>query len=275
MTREFTVSGPIRVQASLRATDLLVSAGGPDTVTVLLESSRDAAERGAFAANTVVEMVGDVLHIQAQLPRFFARERTRIHLTLPPGSGMQVTTGSGEVISTAPLGRVTVRSGSGGVQLGEVDDVEIVTGSGDVRITSLRAGRVQTGSGGIWAGTVRESLTTRTGSGDVTVAASRHLESTSGSGDITVDELRGEARLRTASGDARVRRAAAGRLDVKSTSGDVHVAVPQGTAVLLDCSTVSGELRCALDAAGEPGPEDESLELVGRTVSGDLAVDRA
>lgn len=275
MKHEFTVSGPVRVQATLRGTDLVVAEGGADTVTVLLESSRDAAERGAFATSTVVELVGDVLHLEAPLPRFFSRDRTRIRVTLPAGSELDVGTGSGDVTSTAPLARAVVRSGSGDVHLVDVGDLEAVTGSGDVRVTTLGRGRAQTGSGDIWAGTVRDSLATRTGSGDVTVASTRRLQSTSGSGDITLDELRGQARLRTASGDARVVRAVSGHLDVKSTSGDVRVGVAQGTAVLLDCSTVSGQMRSALRATGEPGPEDETLELVARTISGNLLVDRA
>ncbi len=275
MKHEFAVTGPIRVQATLRSTDLVVAAGDADSVTVVLTSSRDAAERGAFAANTVVELVGDVLHLQAQLPRFFSRDRTRIHVTLPAGSTLEAGTGSGHVTGSAPLSRASVRSGSGDVQLSEVDDVEVVTGSGDVRITSLRTGRVQTGSGGIWVGTVREALTTRTGSGDVTVTSPRHLESTSGSGNITVEALQGTARLRTASGDTRVRCAVSGQLDAKSSSGDVRVAVARGTAVLLDCSTVSGRMGCALDASGEPAPDEPTLELRARTVNGNLTVDRA
>lgn len=275
MKREFAVTGPLRVEATLRASDLVVSAGEPGSATVLLESSRDAAERGAFAANTVVELVGDVLHIQAQLPRFFARERTRVLVTLPPGSGLSVRTGSGDVLSTAPLSTVVVRAGSGDVQLASSDDVDVTTGSGDVRVSELATGRVQTGSGNVWVGAVHRSLTTRTGSGDVIVASPRRLESTSGSGDITIEELRGEAQVRTASGDAVVRRAVTGRLDAKSTSGDVHVSVPHGTAVLLDCSTVSGRMRSELSEAGEPAPGDPTLELSARTVSGHLLVQRA
>src|SRR5699024_5256889 len=159
----------VRVRGTLRASDLLVTTAEAGTVTVLLESSRDAAERGAFAANTVVELVGDVLHIQAQLPRMFSRERTRIRLALPPGSSLDAGTGSGDVLCTAPLERAAVRAGSGDVQLSAAEDVDVATGSGDVRITTLGTGHVQTGSGDIWVGTVRESLGTRTGSGDVTV----------------------------------------------------------------------------------------------------------
>lgn len=275
MKRELTVSGPVRVQATLRASDLVVTAGEHGVVGVVLESSRDAAERSAFAASTFVELVGDVLHVEAQLPRFFSRERTRIHLTLPPGSSLTAGTGSGDITCSASLPRAVVRSGSGDVQLTEADDVEVVTGSGSARVTALGSGRVQTGSGDVWVGLVRESLSTRTGSGDVRVGAAGQLESTSGSGDIAIDELRGTATLRSASGAVTVDRAVSGTMTARTTSGDVRVAVSQGTAVLLDCSTVSGRMRSELEATGEAGPDEPTLELNARTVSGDLVVARA
>src|SRR5690625_1621863 len=121
MTREFSVTGPIEVRATLRSADLLITPGEPGVVTVLLESSRDAAERGAFAANSVVELVGDVLYIDAQLPRFFARGRSRIHVTLPTGCALHAETGSGDVTCLTALPRAARKSvveghgvGSGG-----------------------------------------------------------------------------------------------------------------------------------------------------------------
>src|SRR5699024_5520635 len=151
---------------------LVVAEGDVDTATVLLESSRDTAE---FAASTVVELVGDVLHVQASAPRMFSRDRTRVEITVPAGSGVDVVPGSDAVRCTAPLGRVTVRSGSGAVLVTQGEDVDVVTGSGTARLGSVRAGRVHTGSGDVWVGTVQESLTARTGSGDITVASARRL----------------------------------------------------------------------------------------------------
>lgn len=274
MRYQYPVSGPVHVQATLRATDLDVTAGEPDVVTVLLESSRDASEQGAFVANSVVELIGDVLRIDAQLPGFFSRERTRIRLTLPEGSTLDAGTGSGDITATTPLASVVVRTGSGDVQLTDADTVEVTAGSGDVRLGGLRTGRVQTGSGDIWAGQVRESLHVRTGSGDLTITAAAELEAASGSGDITLEELRGRASLRSASGDITVRHAASGELELRSASGDVRVSVASGTAVLLDCSTVSGRMRSGLQSSGEPGPDDARLELRARTTSGDLTISR-
>src|SRR5690606_27521479 len=130
MKHEFTVAGPIRVQATLRATDLVVAEGAADTVTVLLESSRDASDRGAFVASTVVELVGGVLHLEAPLPRFFSRERTRIRVTLPPGSEIDVGTVSVVITFTVPLSLSVFRSGSVDFPLVESGDLVSVYGAG-------------------------------------------------------------------------------------------------------------------------------------------------
>lgn len=275
MTREFSVAGPIEVRATLRSADLLITPGEPGVVTVLLESSRDAAERGAFAANSVVELVGDVLYIDAQLPRFFARGRSRIHVTLPAGCSLHAETGSGDVTCLTALPRATVRTGSGDVELTEVDELRHTAGSGDLRATAVRTARAQSGSGDIRIHRVHESLTSRTGSGDLVLGAATDVEATSGSGDISVEELHGTSLLRSASGDVTVRRAVSGRLEARTASGGVHVAVARGTAALLDCSTVTGRLRSELVSSEAPAADEAHLELTARTTSGNLTVSRA
>lgn len=275
MTKEFSVTGPIEVRATLRSADLLITPGEPGIVTVVLESSRDAAERGAFAANSVVELVGDVLYIDAQLPRFFARGRSRIHVTLPAGCALHAETGSGDVTCLTALPRATVRTGSGDIELTEVDELRYTAGSGDLRLTTVRTARAQTGSGDIRIQQVQESLSSRTGSGDLILGTVTDVEIVSGSGDISVEELHGTNTLRSASGDATIRRAVSGRLETRTASGDVHVAVARGTAALLDCSTVSGRLRSELVSSEAPGADEPCLELIARTTSGNLTVSRA
>lgn len=275
MTHEFTVTGPVQVRAKVRASDVVVSPSDSPTVTVRLETSRDAAEQGAFAAGTLVELTGDVLLIETRLPRFFARGRSRIRVTVPAGSSLQVETGSGDLTCTVPVTRAIVRTGSGTVHLTEADDVEVTAGSGEIRVSTLRTGRIVTGSGDVAVGTVTESLSTRTGSGDVEVGTAARLESVSGSGSVAVDRVDGTVLARSASGDVSVWRAQAGALELRSTSGDVTVAAVPGTAVLLDCSTVSGHLDSSLEAGGEPAADERRLELRARTVSGDILVRRA
>lgn len=274
MKHEFAVTGPVQVRAKVRASSLVVSEADGPTVTVQLDPGGDGADQGAFAAGTVVELAADVLLIETRLSRFFSRGPTRIRVTVPAGSALQVETGSGDLTSTVALARTTVRTGSGSVHLTEAGDVDVTAGSGDVSVASLRTGRIFTGSGDITVDRVRESLTTRTGSGDLELGHAPRLEAASGSGSVRVDRADGSVLARSASGDVTVRRAEAGTLELRSTSGDVLVAAAPGTAVLLDCSTVSGRLGSSLEPGSEPTPDERRLELRARTISGDIAVRR-
>ena len=274
---DFPVPGPVRVQAATRSSDLTVVADDVARATVRLDPTRADDDGQALAESTLVALAGDTLRIDVPPSRtrlFGPSARLRITVTVPAGSSLDATSGSGDVTSTGPLSAATVRSGSGDVDLGEAGDVEVTTGSGDVTVMSLDTGQVLTGSGDATVGTVRRFLRTRSGSGDLVVGSAADLEGATGSGDLLVKELAGRAVVRTASGDLTVRRAVHGQLEAKTASGDVSVRVAEGTAVLLDCSTVSGGMRSTLEPGAEPGPDEPALVLRARTVSGDVSVQR-
>jgi hypothetical protein len=277
MEHEFPVRGPVRVQATTRSSDLAVSAADVDRATVRLDPTTDDAEGRSLAEGTRVELAGDVLRIEVPPSRtrlFGSSPGLRVTVTVPTGSAVDATTSSGDVASSGTLAAARVRTGSGDVDLGEAAETDVTTGSGDVTVVSLDTGQVLTGSGDATVGVVRSFLRTRSGSGDLVVGSVADLEGATGSGDLLVKELRGHAVVRTASGDLAVRRAVHGQLDAKTASGDVSVRVVDGTAVLLDCSTVSGTLRSALEPGTEPGPGEPALVLRARTVSGDVVVSR-
>ncbi|WP_043497465.1 DUF4097 family beta strand repeat-containing protein [Georgenia sp. SUBG003] len=274
---DFPVPGPVRVQAATRASDLTVVADDVARATVRLDPTRPDGDGQALAESTLVELTGDTLRVEVPQWRtrlFGPSARLRITVTVPTGSSVDATSGSGDVTTVGRLSAVVVRVGSGDVALGDTDDVDITTGSGDVTVASLGTGQVLTGSGDASVGTVRRFLRARSGSGDLVVGSVTELEGATGSGDLLVKELTGRAVVRTASGDLTVRRAVRGQLEAKTASGDVHVRVAEGTAVLLDCSTVSGGLRSSLEPGAEPGPDEPALVLRARTVSGDVTVQR-
>lgn len=274
---DFPATGPLRVQAATRSSDLAVVAQDVDRVTVRLDPVRADGEGESLAESTRVALTGDALRIEVPPSRarlFGPSARLRITVTVPTGSSLEVTTGSGDVTSNGTLAVAQVKSGSGDVDLDDAAEVEVTTGSGDITVASLDTGQVLTGSGDATVGTVRRFLRSRSGSGDVAVGAVAELEAVTGSGDLLVKELAGRALVRTASGDLTVRRALHGQLEAKTASGDVSVRVADGTAVLLDCSTVSGGMRSSLEPAAEPGPDEPALVLRARTVSGDITVQR-
>ncbi|MPV36969.1 DUF4097 family beta strand repeat-containing protein [Georgenia subflava] len=274
---DFPVAGTVRVQAAVRSSDLVLTAADVDRVAVRLDPTRSDTEGQSLAEQTLVELAGNVLRIEVPPSRsrlFGSSARLRITITVPTGSELDVRSGSGDVSTSGALSGAQLRTGSGDVDLAEAEEVEVTTGSGDVTVASLGTGQLVTGSGDATVGAARRFLRTRSGSGDVVVGSAADLEGASGSGDLLVKELSGRAVVRTASGDVVIRRAVRGEIEAKTASGDVSVRVLEGTAVLLDCSTVSGTLRSTLEPGAEPGPGDDALLLRARTVSGDVVVQR-
>ncbi|MFZ1946526.1 MAG: DUF4097 family beta strand repeat-containing protein, partial [bacterium] len=112
-----------------------------------------------------------------------------ITVSVPAGIGLDVLTGSGDVVIDNRTGAIKVRSGSGDITVEQAGQgAEVKTGSGDIRLTSGRA----------------RSLVS-TGSGDIFVTElDGGLEASTGSGEINIERLSGDARLSTGSGDISV-----------------------------------------------------------------------
>lgn len=284
---EFPVAGPIRVVADIRQADLLVHATDSDRATVVVTAAEsDSAPR--------VEMIDGALHIEvppgAAGPLnlggkvrvlvggvdLFGRGSTaiRVEARVPTGSQLHVRSGAGDVTTTGRLSEVEARTGSGDLDLAEASEIEATTGSGDVRAGTVGALRLATGSGDVQVGHVTGRAVVRTGSGDVVTDVARDLEAVTGSGDLTVRETVGSVQLRSGSGDVEVRKARRGEVAATTASGDIHVAVADGTAALLDCRSVSGRVRSTLQETDAPGTDEDRVELHLRAISGDVTVSR-
>jgi DUF4097 and DUF4098 domain-containing protein YvlB len=162
-----------------------------------------------------------------------------VSVTLPQDATCEADTASADVECTGELAALTVRTASGDVHAGRVTGLaDISSASGDVRLEQPGTARVKTVSGA-----------------------------------ISVDPAGGDVDGQTVSGDVLIGGVAAGRISVKTTSGDITVAVAQGTGVQLDLSTLSGEASSELDHGGEAaGPADATV--ICRSVSGDVTVRR-
>lgn len=200
-----------------------------------------------------------------------------VAISCPPGSTLRVEAEAADVRAT-----------------GTYQSVDLATGSGDVTVETVSGpARLGVGSGDIVAGRVDGPLSARTGSGDVTVDSSAGAQVIAGSGDVSIGYLRGEAVTKTGSGDVEigvlegtvvsksgsgdlaVRRATSGSLRATSASGAIDVGVADGTAAWLDLSTVSGRVEQQLGDSDGPREDQQRVEIVARTVSGDVRIRRA
>lgn len=191
-----------------------------------------------------------------------------------------VDRGGGRLELTAD-GRPFLRTGHLRVELPAGSRVEINSTSGDLSVAGL-------------GGPAR----LRSTSGEVRVRRAGDLQVTSVSGDVKLDEITGEVRLRTVSGDVNLRatsatarlehtsvsgdlvfagRCAAGcRIDVRTTSGDVVLALDPSSSFDLRYLSHSGDLNDQLGLARGPrlaGPPGGGESVRARGGSGDGSID--
>ena len=189
-----------------------------------------------------------------------------VRVSCPEGTALELNGASTDFKAEGSYGRVSARTASGDIRLGEVEGkLEVKTASGDVNVDRVQAdaATINTVSGDVEIDEVQADLALRTISGDVTVGV-----------------IRGPITLSTTSGDARLRSLEAGDLRLQTVSGDARIGIASGTRIWIDASSVSGDMSSELEM-GSDAPEgegEESGELVPvhvKTVSGDVAIVRA
>jgi DUF4097 and DUF4098 domain-containing protein YvlB len=201
----------------------------------------------------------------------------RVRIQTPAALPTRVQTGSADIIATTTLGESRLSTGSGEIQLDRVEgSLSANTGSGDIR--ARYAGgpvRAKTGSGAIDIGEAVDLLGLSTGSGDVRVGdAAGPTTVKVGSGDITIERIRDHSVATSGSGDVTVELADGPSVRAETARGDVHIGVPDGVPTYLDLKTVTGHIRCDLEASQRPAEGERSLMLRARTVTGDITVVR-
>jgi DUF4097 and DUF4098 domain-containing protein YvlB len=184
---------------------------------------------------------------------------------------------------------VTVKTGSGDIRVGGSSGLEASTGSGDVVAERVRGPvSISTGSGDVrLARSEAGKVSVNTGSGDVALdEVSGSLDLQTGSGDIDGRGLREVERLEAQTGSGQVTLSLdAAKLaggEVEAASGDVDLSLASAPPMTLSVSTASG----SIDADGVPGMrvakrDDRRLEgevrgggaaLRIRTASGNVTV---
>jgi hypothetical protein len=253
---EFPGSDPIDVFVDVATGHVSLAAGPVDVTTVELSTSWPAR------SEPDIKVSFEDGHLEVTGPRRSGLWRgpaaLDLAITLPAGSRCALRTASADVTCTGALADLDVHTASGDVTAASVTGAaEITTASGDVRLDETGAeAHVRTAGGDVRLARARGDLSVRTASGDVTVGGA--------AASVTVA---------TASGDVRLDSVAAGRTEVSTTSGDVHVGVAAGVGVYLDLASVTGSTTSQLDET-EAG-DDVPLEVTCRTVSGDIRIARA
>lgn len=183
-----------------------------------------------------------------------------IDIALPSKSRLDASSVSADVNADGVLAECRISTVSGDVHVDSVD--------GNIKADSV--------SSDITAQHVKGTVSISTASGDATID---HLEGDvkfqAASGGLTIGRLRGNAKAQTASGSVAVATAVNGGFVATTSSGELEIGIPEGTAAQLDLHTRSGRVSNTLASADGPAEGDETLVVQARTGSGDIIVRRA
>ncbi len=256
MEKKFDVSGPVEADVSVPAGYIEVLQAEGSEVTVVLEPLRDSRRADELIEESEVSFAGGKLRVRVP-GRSFRNVDVRCELRLPEGSALATTTASADVRASLLLGAFDGTTASGDAHLRDV--------TGDVGHKSA--------SGGLVCGSVGGRLRVQTASGDVSVRRTAgEVELRLASGDVHIEDAESSVEVKSASGDVRVDRVHSGRVRAQTASGDVTISVAEGVGAYLDVTTVSGDTRCTLPFNENGSSREAVLEIVARTVSGDVVV---
>jgi hypothetical protein len=256
MEKTFETEGPIEADVLVPAGIVEVDAAEGNTATVVLEVLRASRRADEIVAETEVVLAGGKLRVHVP-ERTFRNVEVRCSLRLPQGSALATKTASADVKASMSLRAFDGTTASGDVALADVtEEVAFKSASGDFTCANV-GGR----------------LRIKTASGDVAVRrVEGDAELSLASGDVFVKDAEGSVEVKSASGDVRLDCVRRGRVKAQTASGDVTIAVAEGVAAYLDVTTVSGDTECTLPFQEKAPGSTTALEIVARTVSGDVVV---
>jgi DUF4097 and DUF4098 domain-containing protein YvlB len=236
--RTLKVTGAVDVNIQTGSGQIRVHPGATDTVRIAAtlksggswtSSDSDVEARiRKIEQNPPIEQQGNTI----TLGRFVDEELSRnisisYDVTVPAGTTVSASTGSGGIGISAVKGTVTASSGSGSIQVDGAAGLKAHTGSGSIHATGI-AGVIAANSG---SGSITIA---QTGAGEVKVSAA--------SGGVTLTGVNGAASVSSASGSITIDGRPVGPWSLNSASGGVSMTVPPDAAFDLDARTSSGSV---------------------------------
>jgi DUF4097 and DUF4098 domain-containing protein YvlB len=286
-TETFQTPGDVRLEVRLGAGEIRLESSDVQETTVVLEPLRDNDASTAAITNARVELrdradghevVVDVRDRGRGLGGIFRGAEVLVSVTCPNSTSVESKSGSADVVGRGRFGAVEVETGSGDVEFGEVAEARVNAASGDVQLGDVGSdARINTASGDVQIRSIGGEAKINSASGDVILReVAGELSVNTASGDVLVRETAAAVNVNTASGDQEIGTVGAGKVTLKSASGDLKVGIPEGTNLWVDARSRSGEVRSELPVSDLP-PEGEApvVELRANTMSGDITVSRA
>ena len=277
----FDTPKPITATVDVVSGDVRVTASERDTTVVEVRPSDAANDEDVRAAErTRVEYAGGHLilktpKLRSWLPRTSGGS-VEVTVELPSGSKLHGAGQLADFHAAGPLGDVTVITGLGRVEVEDADTLRLKLGMGDVVLGRVRGNAdVTTGSGHLQLRELDSSAVVKNSNGDTWIGEARgDLRVNAANGSIAVELAHASAVAKSANGDVRLGEVVRGSVVLETRLGDLEVGIREGTAAYLDVRAAAGRVHNALEAGDGPGEAADKVEVRARTTAGNVAIGR-
>ncbi|WP_418960173.1 DUF4097 family beta strand repeat-containing protein [Streptomyces tritici] len=250
---------------------------GTTVVEVLPRDAHADADVKA-AEQTKVEYANGTLTVKGPKKRSLFGRTGSIEVTveLPAGSDVQATCPMADVLCSGPLGDCRIRLSMGDIRLAEAGTVELRTSHGDVSVEHASGDAEIQAFGRVEVGAVDGSASVKNGNGDTEIGeVAGPLKLNASNGRILVGVAHAGAEAKAANGHIRLGEVPRGRVDLRTSTGDIEVGIPEATAAWLDLHTGFGRVENSLGPSEGPGGATDTVEVQARTSVGDILIRRA
>jgi hypothetical protein len=260
----------------------IVASERNDTVVEVRPSNSSKRGDVNAAQQTRVEFADGRLLIKAPKGwRHFTllggRESVDVEIELPVGSQLRGEAAVAALRCTGRLGECRFKISAGNIHIARSGSVQLKTSVGDITVEQVAGdAELTTSSGALRVDSIDGTAVVRNSNGETWIGdVGGDLRANSANGKIVVDHARATVVAKTANGDIRIDEVARGAIRAETARGRVDIGVVDGVPAFLDLKTQFGNVRNNLDAAPQPEPDEDSVEVRARTSFGDITISRS
>ena len=271
---------PISVTLELGIGNVRIAASDRTDTILEVRPSDPADESDVKAAQQVrVDYTAGTLRVTAPKRNFdFSRKSKSVDVSieLPTGSQISAETAAGDFHSAGRLGECRLKTSVGNFRLEQTGPLHLAT-VGHVTADSIAGdAEVSTGSGKIQLGEVEGAAVVKNSNGDTTIGAvTGDVRVRAANGSIRVERAGAGVDAKTSNGSIHLGEVVRGSVALGTAVGDLDIGIGEGTAAWLEVNTGFGHVRNLLENATRPEDADETVEVRGHTSYGDITIHRS
>lgn len=270
---------PISVTLELSVGDIRITASDRTDTVVEVRPSNEADESDVKAAQQVrVDYDNGVLRVAGPKVRLFdfSRKTRSVDVTIevPTGSQVSAEMHMSDFRTAGLLGECRLKTSAGSFRLERTGPLRLDTSAGDVTAEGIAGNaEISTGTGRVQLGEIEGAAVVKNSNGITTIeAVAGDARVRAANGDISIGRAGAGVDAKTSMGSIRLGEVVRGSVVLGTSMGNLDIGIAEGTAAWLQVNTGFGRMRNLLENTTRPEDASETVEVRGRTSYGDITI---